>query len=134
MTCIFCSIIAGEAAGHVLFRDDQVIAFLSLEGHPLIAPIQHTVGLADLDEGASVGILHAAKRVADAVRAVTNCEGVNLILSDGPAAGQDVFHLHMHVKPRWHGDAVRLTWSTTTVPDDDRTTLANDIRTHLQGL
>ncbi|MXQ07227.1 HIT domain-containing protein [Alphaproteobacteria bacterium GH1-50] len=134
MTCIFCSLIAGEAPGHVLFRDDQVIAFLSLEGHPLIAPIKHTIGLAGLDEEASAGILLAAKRVADAVRAATNCEGVNLILSDGQAAGQDVFHLHMHVKPRWHGDDVRLTWSTAPVPEDDRTALANHIRTHMQEL
>ena len=100
----------------------------------MIAPLQHVVGLADLDDEASAGILHAAKLVADAVRAVTNCEGVNLVLSDGQAAGQDVFHLHMHVKPRWHGDDVRLTWNTATVPDDDRTTLANDIRTHLREL
>ncbi|WP_158525217.1 HIT family protein [Phaeobacter inhibens] len=132
MTCIFCSIIAGEATGHVLSRDEHVIAFLSLEGHPLIVPLKHIAGLEDLDDETSAGILQSTKRVADALRAVTSCDGVNLVLSDGQAAGQDVFHLHMHVKPRWYGDGVRLTWDTATVPDDDRTALADDIRTHFQ--
>ncbi len=134
MNCIFCSIIAGDATGHVLFRGKHVIAFLSLEGHPLIAPLRHLAGLNDLDDETSAEIFQSAKKVASAVGAATKCDGVNLVLSDGQAAGQDVLHLHLHVKPRWHGDDVRLIWDTATAPDNDRATLADDIRTRLQEI
>ena len=118
MTCIFCSIIAGQAPAHVLFRGQRVIAFLSLEGHPLIVPLKHIASLEDLDDETGAEVFQSAKRVANELRAATGCDGVNLVLSDGRAAGQDVFHLHLHVKPRWHGDNVRLTWDTNTVPDE----------------
>jgi histidine triad (HIT) family protein len=131
MTCIFCAIIAGDAPGHFLFQDDNVIALLSLEGHPLVVPRRHFPGLEDLDDATAAAVFQCARTVAGVVRAATGCEGINLVLSDGPAAGQDVFHLHLHVKPRWNGDTVRLTWNTATVPDADRAALAASIRTRL---
>ena len=133
MTCIFCSIIAGDAPGHILFRGEHIIAFLSLEGHPLIVPLRHLAGLSDLDDQASAEIFQAARSVASAMRDATKCDGINLVLSDGQAAGQDVFHLHLHVKPRWHGDDVSLTSKTATTPDGDREAVADDIRTRLLG-
>lgn len=131
MTCIFCSIIAGQAPAHVLFRGQRVIAFLSLEGHPLIAPLEHIAGLNDLDDETGAEVFWSAKKVAAELRAATGCDGVNLVLSDGEAAGQDVFHLHLHVKPRWHGDDARLTWDTTTAPDNERKRLADELRERL---
>lgn len=131
MTCIFCSIIAGQAPAHVLFRGQRVIAFLSLEGHPLIVPRKHIANLKDLDDETGAEVFLSAQKVAGELRTVTGCEGVNLVLSDGQAAGQDVFHLHLHVKPRWHGDNVQLSWDTTTVPNDERTRRADDLRTRL---
>ena len=131
MTCVFCSVIAGDAPGYVLFQDDHVMALLSLEGHPLIVPLQHFPGLEDLDDQTGAAVFQCARTVASAVRAATGCEGINLVLSDGKAAGQDVFHLHLHVNPRWNGDHVRLTWNTATVPDADRAALAASIRTRL---
>ncbi|MEJ6391548.1 HIT family protein [Gymnodinialimonas sp. 2307UL20-7] len=131
MTCIFCSIIEGQAPAHVLFRGQHVIAFLSLEGHPLIVPLKHTATLSHLADETGAEVFHLAKKVAGALRAVTGCDGVNLILSDGQAAGQDVFHLHMHVKPRWHGDDFRLTWDTSTAPDDERKRRADELRARL---
>jgi len=97
----------------------------------LIVPLNHIARLEDLDDETGAEVFQSAKKVADELRAVTGCDGVNLVLSDGPAAGQDVFHLHLHVKPRWHGDNVRLTWDTTTAPDDVRKRLAGDLRARL---
>ena len=133
MTCIFCEIISGKAHGHILYQDKWVIVFLSLEGHPLIAPLGHVSSLEELDAETGAIIFQRAKDVATAVRAETRCEGINLVLSDGRAAGQDVFHLHLHVKPRWEGDNVSLTWNTATVPDAERAALANAIRTRLSN-
>lgn len=131
MTCVFCSIIADNAPAHVIFRDDLVIAFLSLEGHPLIVPTRHISTLGDLDCESSARMMQTAAKVASAVRKATGCEGINLVLSDGQAAGQDVFHLHLHVVPRWHGDGVSLTWDTRTAPDSDREASAQALRTQL---
>jgi histidine triad (HIT) family protein len=131
MTCIFCAIIAGDASGHILFQDDHVMALLSLEGHPLVVPLRHFPGLEGLDDETGAAVVQCARKVAGAVRAATGCDGINLVLSDGQAAGQDVFHLHLHVKPRWTGDTVRLSWNTATVPDADRAALAESLRTRL---
>jgi histidine triad (HIT) family protein len=131
VTCVFCEIIAGACPSHILHRDERVIAFLSLEGHPLVAPLGHLPALEGLDDETAVAIFQCAIKIARAVRLATGCHGVNLVLSDGRAAGQDVFHMHLHVKPRWEGDDVRLTWNTTTVLDAERAALANAIRTYL---
>ena len=133
MSCIFCAIIAGDAPGHVLFRNERVLGFVSLEGHPLIAPLKHVASLEELDDQTSAAILQSATNVARAMRVETRCDGINLILSDGQAAGQDVFHLHLHVKPRWEGDDVSLTWNTATVPEADRAALADAIRTRMEA-
>lgn len=133
MYCIFCAIIAGDAPGYVLFQDNHVMALLSLEGHPLVVPLRHLPGLENLDDETGAAVFQCARRVAGAVRAATGCEGINLVLSDGQAAGQDVFHLHLHVKPRWKGDNVRLTWNTATIPDADRAALSESIRTRLRA-
>lgn len=131
MTSIFSEIIAGERPAHVLCRGGRTIVFLSLEGHPLVVPLAHVERLDELDDETGREMFQMAKQVARALREATQCEGINLVLSDGAAAGQDVFHLHLHVKPRWRGDDVRLEWNTDTVEDNTRAALAADLRKHL---
>ena len=122
--CAFCGIAAGRRPGHVLVREETVLAILSLEGHPLIMPVEHMPGLDDLDDRTGAALMRVASRVARALRAETGCEGINLVLSDGAAAGQDVFHLHLHVKPRWIDDGVVLAWDTATIAPGERERLA----------
>ena len=128
MDCIFCAIAAGTAPGHVLLPGDRVLVILSLEGHPLVMPRAHVPRLAALDEATGAAIMRAALRVAAALPAATGCEGVNLVLSDGVAAGQDVPHLHLHVKPRWVGDGALLRWDTAALPEGERERMADAIR------
>ncbi len=74
-------------------------------GHLLIIPNSHAACLADLEEGVGSDLFGVAQRVAAALRASgLRCEGVNLFLADGEAAGQEVFHVHLHVFPRYRGD------------------------------
>ncbi|SEK39983.1 HIT family protein [Pacificibacter marinus] len=134
MACIFCEIAAGKAPAYILFQNETVLVFLSLEGHPLVVPQRHFAGLDELDAQTGAAIMQTAGMVATALRDVTDCEGVNLILSDGQAAGQEVFHLHMHVKPRWTDDRVVLTWDTSTTPAIERTALAQALKTRLARL
>ncbi|WP_353347041.1 HIT family protein [Litorivita sp. NS0012-18] len=131
MTCVFCSILAGDLPGHLLFQGDRTAVLLSLEGHPLIVPLRHLASLKDVDDETGAEIFQSAKRVASALHLATGCDGINLVLSDGHAAGQDVFHLHLHVKPRWKDDDVKLSWNTATVPALERAALANEIRKRL---
>jgi diadenosine tetraphosphate (Ap4A) HIT family hydrolase len=113
MDCAFCRIVAGMADASVVYEDDQLLAFCDLNpvnpGHLLIIPKIHRVGLADLDESDGSRMFVVAQRLAAAVRSSgLRCEGVNLFLADGKAAGQEVFHVHLHIFPRYAGDRFRL--------------------------
>ena len=113
MDCVFCRIVAGIAEASVVYEDDRVLAFCDLNpvnpGHLLIIPKVHGVGLVDLDESDGSRMFMVAQRLAAAVRGSgLRCEGVNVFLADGEAAGQEVFHVHLHVFPRYVGDRFRL--------------------------
>lgn len=117
--CIFCQIVAGASPASVAHRDDWVMAFMDTRpvnpGHLLVIPLVHASCLADLDEEAGMHIFKIAHRMAQAVRdSGVRCEGVNLHLADGVAAGQEVFHVHLHVIPRFEGDPLTISakWGT----------------------
>jgi histidine triad (HIT) family protein len=111
--CIFCGILAGRVPASVVFRDDACCAFLDIRpvnpGHVLVVPAAHAACLAELDEEAGVHVFKVGQRVAGALRrSGLRCEGVNLYLADGAVAGQEVFHVHLHVIPRYAGDGFGL--------------------------
>ncbi|NUW45765.1 HIT family protein [Nonomuraea rhodomycinica] len=117
--CVFCEIIAGRAEASVVHDDDSVVAILDHRpatiGHVLVIPRAHMAGLADADDAIGAAIWRTARRVSAGLRASgLRCDGVRLSLADGEAAGQDVFHLHLHVVPRYPGDGVAITvdWKT----------------------
>lgn len=109
--CPFCGIASGPERDQVVYLDDTVAAFMDLfpaaAGHLLVAPRRHCAGLGDLDEETGASMWRVAHRLARAARASgLPCEGVNLLLCDGVAAGQSVFHVHLHVIPRCAGDGI----------------------------
>ena len=111
--CIFCAILAGQAAGSLIYRDDLCAAFMDIHqptpGKLLVIPNQHATYLADLPPETGARMFQVAQQLAAALRwSGIRCEGVNLFLSDGSAAGQDVFHAHLHVLPRFAGDGIKL--------------------------
>jgi histidine triad (HIT) family protein len=111
--CIFCDILAGKLPSSTIYRDDLCCAFLDIQpvnpGHVLVIPTQHAERLADLDEEVGAHMFRIAQRIAAAIQASTiTCEGINLFLADGEAAGQEVFHVHLHVFPRYEGDGFGL--------------------------
>ncbi len=113
MDCVFCRIVAGTADASVVYEDDRLLAFCDLNpvnpGHVLIIPKIHGVALADLDESDGSRMFMVAQRLAAALRnSGLRCDGVNLFLADGEAAGQEIFHVHLHVFPRYVGDLFRL--------------------------
>ena len=112
-TCVFCDIIAGHTSATIVHQDDAAVAFMDIQpvnpGHVLIIPRTHATYLADLDEATGAHLFAVAMRVAAALRrSGLPCEGVNLFLADGESAGQEVFHVHLHVIPRFRSDGFGL--------------------------
>ena len=111
--CVFCEIVAGRSPASVVYRDESCIAFMDIgpvnTGHLLVVPVRHATYLADLDFQAGGLLFGVAQRLSAAVRnSGLKVEGVNLFLADGEAAGQEVFHVHLHVLPRFRGDGFGL--------------------------
>ena len=111
--CIFCAILTGQAAGSFLYRDDLCAAIMDIHqptvGKLLVIPNLHATYLADLPPETGTRMFQVAQQLAAALRrSGLRCEGNNLFLSDGSAAGQDVFHTHLHVLPRFAGDGIKL--------------------------
>lgn len=100
--CIFCKIIAKEALGFIIDEDDLVIVFLSLENHPLIVPKKHLTDIFSLDEDTASLIVKKSIKIARAMREGLPCDGVYVTQTNGACAGQDVFHYHMHLYPKWN--------------------------------
>ena len=100
--CIFCDIISGRARSSRVYEDDRVLAFLDIQpvtpGHTLVIPKSHVTYLRDLDAASAATIFGVAHRLAVSLRqSGLRCDGINLFLADGAAAGQEVFHTHIHV-------------------------------------
>lgn len=107
--CIFCKIIKGKSPVSIVYEDERVLAFPDIqpvnEGHILVVPKKHAPYLGDLDEETTLHIMRIARKIAGAIRkSKYRCEGINLFLADGDVAGQEVFHFHLHVLPRFKGD------------------------------
>jgi len=104
---------AGRLPSSQVHADDDVVAFMDIRpanvGHLLVVPRVHKAGLEALDEQLGAKVFAVAHRLARALRASgVRCDGVNMLLADGAAAGQEVFHVHMHVLPRFAGDGFGL--------------------------
>ena len=109
-TCIFCKLLRGEIPGTFIYRDDTHAAFMDIRpvnpGHVLIVPTEHAPSLADLEPASAARLMELAHGIAAGIRTSDlRCEGINLFLADGKAAMQQVFHVHLHVLPRYNGDA-----------------------------
>ncbi len=111
--CIFCEIVAGRSPVSTFYEDDHVIGLMTIgpvtEGHTMVMPKRHAACLAELDEATGRHVWTVSQRAAAALReSGVRCEGVNLFLADGEAAAQEIFHVHMHVFPRYRGDPFKL--------------------------
>ncbi len=112
--CIFCKIVAGELPATIVDEDERTIAFMDINpatrGHVLVIPRTHTQDLLSASAEDLQAIAGASQRLAARIKERLGAEGVNLVNSCGAAAWQTVFHLHMHVIPRYRDDPLRLPW------------------------
>ncbi|MGW0803357.1 HIT family protein [Nonomuraea sp. NPDC002799] len=112
--CVFCQIVAGRASAYRVTEDDHAVAFLDIApatpGHTLIVPRGHARDLWELSEDACAQVARLVHRVSALLRAALAPDGLSVTHATGEAAGQEVFHFHAHVVPRWQGDDARMMW------------------------
>ena len=110
--CIFCRIERGDAPCALVYRDDRVLAFMDIQpvtrGHTLIVTREHFENVYDVSEQALVAVASLSRRLATAIREVIAPEGLRVVQLNGAAAGQTVFHYHMHLIPRTAGEPDRF--------------------------
>lgn len=126
--CIFCQIVTGTLPASIVYRDELCTAFMDIQpvnpGHMLVIPNQHVAYLADLNENTGAHIFKVAQKLSAALRnGGANCEGINFFLADGEAAMQEVFHYHLHVFPRFHGDGFGLQFAPSYFNKPERSEL-----------
>ena len=121
--CIFCDIVRGAAEVSVCYEDTDAIAFMDIQpvnaGHVLVVSRQHFEGFLDLPRELGTHLFDVAMQLAPAIRKVSGADGMNVVVSSGASAGQDVYHFHIHLIPRRQGDGfdVRLPFAGSEVPN-----------------
>lgn len=133
--CEFCAIANMRLPAEVIFESTNTLAFFPREpatrGHTLVIPKRHVENFLELDPADVPGLGRAVLLVGRALRAVLSPEGMNVITSAGIAASQSVMHLHVHLVPRWTGDAVGEIWpSKAPTPERALEGVADRLREH----
>ncbi|MBP3729465.1 MAG: HIT family protein [Lachnospiraceae bacterium] len=120
--CIFCAIAAGEIPSVTVYEDEEVRAILDLapgaEGHSLVLPKAHAANAAEMPEALFGHVMAVGAKIGEAQKKALGAEGYNLIQNNGEAAGQSVFHLHLHVIPRRKQDGVLGLWQPREASQD----------------
>jgi histidine triad (HIT) family protein len=110
--CIFCRIIEGREPSVKVYEDSSVVAFMDIypinPGHLLVVPKRHVERFDELTEEEVAALARAARRLAPAVIKAVGADGYNIVSNNGRAAGQVIFHVHLHIVPRFSGDHCRF--------------------------
>ena len=113
--CIFCKIANGEIPSATLYEDEDFRVILDLgpatKGHALILPKEHYANLYEIDEEVAAKAFKLAKKMVTELTEVLGCDGYNVVQNNGAAAGQTVFHFHMHLIPRYEDDGQTIGWN-----------------------
>ena len=125
--CIFCKLAGGEIPTATLYEDEDFRVILdanpAAKGHALIIPKEHYANLYELDDELAGKVLVLAKKMITKLTDILGCDGYNIVQNNGEAAGQTVFHFHMHLTPRFKDDGVGVTWKMGELTEEDK----NDI-------
>jgi histidine triad (HIT) family protein len=133
--CVFCRIVAKEIPATVVHEDEHTLAFMDLgqvnPGHVLVALKKHAENIFALEEAQAAAMFRASAKVARAIRGAFEPQGLSVYQANGAAAGQTVFHVHIHLVPRYEGDGMALTWPVKNPPREKLVDYAEKIRAKL---
>jgi len=109
-SCNFCRIVSRENPASIVYEDGNVLAFMDLHpanlGHTLVIPKEHWQTIYDIPEEVLSNLFAVVKRISVAVKEAVGAEGISILQFNGRASGQSVMHFHVHVIPRFRGDAI----------------------------
>lgn len=130
--CIFCKIAAGEIPSATLYEDEDFRVILDLgpasKGHALILPKEHFRNLYDIDDEIAGKAMILAKKMTTKLKDILECDGYNVVQNNEEAAGQTVFHFHMHMIPRYKNDNVGLGWHVGELKEEDKEEILKKIK------
>ena len=130
--CIFCKLANGEIPTATLYEDEDFRVILdaspAAKGHALILAKQHYANLYELDDSVASKVLVLAKKMITKMTDILGCDGYNIVQNNGEAAGQTVFHFHMHLIPRSKGDEVGLGWKMGELTDEDKEDILSKVK------
>lgn len=130
--CIFCKIANGEIPSATVYEDSICRVILDVnpanKGHALIIPKEHFDNIYSMDAETAAKIFIIATEVAKAQKAELNPDGLNILQNNGEAAGQTVFHFHMHLVPRYIKDNVTMTWIPGKADTEELSALSKALR------
>jgi histidine triad (HIT) family protein len=133
--CVFCKIVAGQIPSTRVYEDEHTLAFMDIgqvnPGHVLVAVNKHADNLYALDDAQAAAVARTGARLARAIREAFKPEGLSVYQANGKAAGQTVFHYHVHLLPRHAGDGMELTWPVKNPPREFLEDCAAKIRAEL---
>lgn len=133
--CVFCRIVRGEIPATLVHQDELTIAFMDIgsvnPGHMLVAAKPHVENIQGMDERLAAAMFCMAARVARAADEVLHPQGISVYQANGKAAGQTVFHAHIHVLPRWENDGMEFTWPVKNPPREELEQVAAQLRAAL---
>ncbi len=129
--CIFCKIANGDIPSKMLYEDEEFKVILDLgpatKGHALILPKNHYHDLYDLPDETAGKVMLLAKKMAMHMTEKLKCDGFNLVQNNGEAAGQTVFHFHLHLIPRYEEDGQTLGWKSLELSQEELEKIKNTI-------
>ena len=136
MSCAFCDIAVGAEPASLVYQDDKILGILSLDQpNPykvMVLPRAHVETIFDMSQDLAAALFRSVPRIARAVRDASGCPGLNIVQSNGAAAGQEVQHFHMHLVPRTDGDDVQLSWPSRRVEREKLDAMAADLSGHIR--
>jgi diadenosine tetraphosphate (Ap4A) HIT family hydrolase len=135
ISCIFCKIVRKQAPASIVYENESVMAFLDIRplnmGHTLVIPKDHYIDIFDTPADLLGQIHQVSRQISVAVKKATNSDGVSIIQQNGKAAGQDIFHIHVHVVPRFQGQVLPRFSELKEVERAKLDAMAEKIRHHL---
>jgi histidine triad (HIT) family protein len=130
--CVFCKIVAGQIPSTKVFEDEHTLAFMDIghvnPGHTLVAVKKHAANVFELEEAQAEAIARAIVKISRALKKAFEPEGLSVYQANGKAAGQTVFHYHVHLLPRHAGDGMELVWPLKNPPREKLEEFAAKIR------
>ncbi len=134
--CIFCKIIGNEIPSSTIYEDEKFRVIMDIspaaKGHAIMIAKNHIQDIFELDIETAKDAFIVASKVAKAMKDELHCDGINILQNNGEAAGQTVFHFHIHIIPRFENDSVVFTYKSVKYGEGEAGILAEAIRKRIE--